>query len=273
MNVSEQLKQKELEIFRDFLKICQAHNFSYFVAGGTALGTVRHKGFIPWDDDIDVLMPREDYNKFLRIAQEELPENIFVQTNETDPEYPITYAKLRDKNTTFLEKSAQHLSMNHGVFIDIFPLDGCYEKGLKYVAFKVKDTIWGWQISSAFHSPKPLNWKGKIFRSLFLICFRDYKKGCKNRIKYCKSFEYDDCNIVRNYSGAWGDKEMMPKAVFGNGCKGMFEGIEVVLPEKYDEYLTRLYGDYMQLPPEEKRVTHHYTDIIDIEHPYTDYIK
>ena len=125
MNKEEQekLKQIELNLLVCFKEICEKHKLDYFLTGGTLLGAVRHKGFIPWDDDIDVGMPREDYETFLRVASSCLPDGIFLQTRKTDPEVPFNFAKLRDSRTTFIETSIKDLDINHGVYIDIFPID------------------------------------------------------------------------------------------------------------------------------------------------------
>ena len=123
-NDLNELKRIELEMLKTFIKICKKHNFMYFLVGGTCLGSVRHGGFIPWDDDIDVGMPRSDYNKFIKIASEELPGNMFLQTFFTDEQYPCAFAKIRNNDTTFIEKGLRKSNINHGIYIDIFPLDG-----------------------------------------------------------------------------------------------------------------------------------------------------
>ena len=128
MIMNEQTLQKLKDIEKDmlviFIQICKKYDMRYFLAGGSCLGAVRHRGFIPWDDDIDVVMPREDYEKFLKVARNELPENIFLQTGKTDNDFPMNFAKLRNSDTTFIETSVKNFKINHGVFIDIFPLDG-----------------------------------------------------------------------------------------------------------------------------------------------------
>ena len=117
------LKEKELELLRLFLEVCARLELTYYVLGGTLLGAVRHQGFIPWDDDIDVGMPRKDYTVFLQQAQQHLPEDIFLQTCFTDPAFPANYAKLRNSSTTFMESAFKNRNINHGICIDIFPLD------------------------------------------------------------------------------------------------------------------------------------------------------
>lgn len=261
------LKEIELNIVVSFLEICKKHDLKYYMLGGTCLGAVRHSGFIPWDDDIDVGMPRADYQRFLNIAQSELPENIFLQTFETDPEYLQGFAKLRDSSTTFLETSSSFLNINHGVFIDIFPLDG-YKKS-RISTYKRK--LYASRISQEFLYNA--NNKKTLKYILAKILVGSSKRARNKMDKLAKKYPFEKCDTVANYYGAWGNKEIMPKEVFSSGTQAKFEGLDVIIPKNYDEYLTRLYGNYMQFPPVEKRVTHHYTEIVDFDTPYIQYVK
>ena len=118
------IQKNEIKVLENFIKIASKHNLKYFLYGGTLLGAIRHKGFIPWDDDVDVIMPRSDYEIFLKVAKEELPNNMFLQTCLTDPYYSLPYAKIRKVNTSYIEMTTRHRKkMVNGVFIDIFPLD------------------------------------------------------------------------------------------------------------------------------------------------------
>ena len=119
----EKLKGIELQLLDAFVSACEQLNIDYYILAGTLIGAVRHKGFIPWDDDIDIGMFRKDYDIFLEEGQKLLPKDVFLQTFITDKEYPTYFAKLRKSNTTFIEKSVSKLKMNHGVYLDIFPLD------------------------------------------------------------------------------------------------------------------------------------------------------
>ena len=117
-----ELQQKELDLLKEFVKFCELHNLTYFLIGGTLLGAIRHLGFIPWDDDIDVGMPRPDYDRFCELAEKHFVGDIFFQSYRSDKGYPYIFSKLRNSNTTFIEKIYRHVPMNHGVYIDIFPL-------------------------------------------------------------------------------------------------------------------------------------------------------
>lgn len=272
--ILREMQKVELEILKEFLNICQKYDLQYFLLGGTLLGAIRHKGFIPWDDDIDVGMPRPDYDKFLSIAQGELPEKLFLQTRETDCEYPMNFAKIRNTETTFIEKTAQFLNINHGVYIDIFPLDGYPKSKVMQKLTNCIDAILKFKISKAFFSENyKESWKHRIIDALIKILRGNYKTATKQRDKFIRRYSYDKCEIVNNYCGAWGQKEIMPKDYFGKGIKGTFENLDVILPYKYDLYLTQLYGDYMTPPPKEKQIGHHYYTIIDLDKSYKKYFE
>ena len=144
------LQKRLLVIFKAFAEVCEKHNLSYFLNGGSCLGAIRHKGFIPWDDDIDVMMPREDYEKFLTLQKEYEGTPYFIQCWKTDPHYIYGYAKLRDSSTTFIEDNYVNHRINHGVWIDIFPIDGMSKEPIDRAkcAKKVK-FIW-WQTYMAY---------------------------------------------------------------------------------------------------------------------------
>ena len=270
-------KKIQLEMLMEFVKICDRHNLQYFMLGGSCLGAVRHKGFIPWDDDIDVGMPREDYEKFIEIATKEVPEHMFVQTHESDPEYLLDFAKLRNSNTTFIESAVQKWKINHGIYIDIFPLDGFTENKLSRFIFLKKKMLYFVAMGKHFYFGEESNkikrsYKNRILHFVVGI-YSDLEKTYAKRKKlYCK-YSYERANIIANHNGAWGEREIVPKSYFGNGTKGIFENIEVTLPENYDGYLSALYGDYMTPPPPEKQVGHHNYVVLDTERSYRYYVS
>ena len=269
----QKLKDIEKQMLIEFIKICQRHKLQYFLLGGTALGAVRHKGFIPWDDDIDVGMPREDYERFLVYANEELPQPYFLQNGATDPYYAGSFAKIRNTATTFIEQTVQTFPINHGVYIDVFPLDGVPANGFfKVLQRKVLRGLNAW-MSGAYCVPeKGISRKAELCRLLYKVLPVRYTWLRDWRDKLIQKCTYADSAVVANFCGAWGEKEVMPKAYFGNGSVGIFEDLEVVLPGDWDAYLSSLYGDYMTPPPENKRVGHHDYTVLDLEKSYTNYI-
>lgn len=265
----QSLKNCERDMLSEFVRICDKHGIKYFVQGGTLLGTVRHGGFIPWDDDVDVSLHRDDYEKFIAVAQKELPDYYFLQTKDTDPEYPNNFAKIRDSRTTFIESSAKKLNINHGVYIDIFPLDN-YPSGKKAKVYELKKKLLTQRIYKAFYMPH-MSFIAKIITMITMLLFPSLRGAVDKREKLFKSVPYSD--RVINNSGAWLDKEIIPREWVQDAIKMEFEGIKVNVSDKFDEWLTYVYGDYMSLPPENERVGHHYVDIFDMNKSYTEYIN
>ena len=273
----EKLKQKQLYLLNEFLNICHNNQLQYFLVGGSALGAIRHKGFIPWDDDIDVALPRTDYNKFLELAQAQLGDDIFLQTFLTDKEYRNDFAKLRLEGTAFIESSCRSLNINHGIFIDIFPIDGYpdQKRDIKKLNFRKK--VARVYVRRAFHSKKQSSIKKRIKNnSRFLVCavlcgFQSTSKVLKRIDKFYQKWDYNSCDEVVCHGGAWGELEHCPKVQYGKGTAAKFEGIDVVIPEDFDAYLKHKYSNYMQLPPIEKRIPHHYCDVIDVDNSYRNY--
>src|SRR5690554_4415622 len=119
----KKLHNVQIEILNQIVKICNQNKLTYFLIGGTLLGAIRHKGFIPWDDDLDIAMPRKDYEKFLELCQGYLGDEYYLHCSKTDPKYWLPFAKVRKNNTIFEEKSIQTINSHKGIYVDIFPLD------------------------------------------------------------------------------------------------------------------------------------------------------
>ncbi len=264
-----QLKQMELDMLQAFVAVCRQLGLSYYLLGGTLLGAVRHKGFIPWDDDIDVGMHRKDYEIFIKKGQDLLPKHLFIQNLHTDTEYPMCFTKIRNSNTTFMESSIAHLNVNHGVFIDVFPLDYYPEQGSEQKRFQRKLKLCKIRINRTYRASGKKSWKGKAISVLALLRFPNLKKAIVYREKLYSQVR--PSKLIVNHGGAWGNKEIVPEEWYGEGTTVMFEGLNVLAPAQYHNWLTQVYGDYMQLPPKEKRVGHHYVDVIDLNQSYLIY--
>lgn len=258
----EQLKQVELDILRQVHKVCAENGIRYSLCGGTLLGAVRHGGYIPWDDDIDILMPRPDYEKFILYCKNnDTPFNLIC--NQTQPKYGYLFAKACSRETVIEEIYTNRKGAEYGVYIDIFPIDGLGESYAE--AKKVYDkTEFRRELLVA------ANWK-KYFRSkthawyyeparfafYLLSRFVSYTKSVNSIEKDCKSHGFENSSLAGCVCGAYRLKEIMDKSVFAELTTMTFEGEEFFVMKNYDSYLKALFGDYMQLPPEEKRVTHH----------------
>lgn len=266
------LQRVELDLLKCFIAVCEKLELNYFLVCGSALGAARHGGFIPWDDDMDVGMYREDYNKFMELAPALLPEGIFLQNYKTDINFPHYSAKLRNSNTTYIERAFAHLDMNHGIFMDIFPLDGFPTKlsEVRKVRFLTKN--YNRKNSTAFRLNANATIKSRVLYNALRILGTHKRLGRVNarfeRLKTKHSAKYLD--MIKDL-GTEHRSEAIPRAYFGKGTNVLFEGISVRVPENCDGYLTALYGDWRTLPPLEKQKGHHYYEICDTEKPYTHY--
>ena len=238
-----QLRMLEILIVVD--KICKKHNISYWLDGGTCLGAVRHGGFIPWDDDIDIAVMRKDYYKLCAILKKELPDNLVFQDKTTDKNYPSLFAKVRDKHSCLREEYVKDRQFKEqGVFIDIFPI----EKGVKRVKAFV-DFFY----RRAFRRLHGLaaNKYELIIAGLMWIpsCCLVYVARFFNFLLPTNALIYAyGVTTLKHYQ--LNKKDFLPVKPI------MFEGMIFMGPANSDAYLKRLYGDYMQVPPPEKRMSH-----------------
>ncbi len=270
------LRDVEIDLLRQFIDVCNKLNLSYFVVQGTLLGTVRHKGFIPWDDDIDVGMLREDYEIFLKEAPKYLENKYFVQSHLSDPQYVQSFAKLRNSETTFIETTARELKINHGIYIDIFPFDYYPENRLKEINFEIRKFLLRFRIREVYYTSsidnKSVSELVKRMITKFSCLFYPSIEYALKKQKSLFTSEKESPRMVNNGS-PWGKRERIKRAWIDETTTLRFEGIDVSVPVGYKEYLSAVYGDYMTLPPEEDRIPHHFADIIDTEKPYSCYIK
>jgi lipopolysaccharide cholinephosphotransferase len=264
----EQLREKELELLRQFISVCDKLHLKYFVAEGTLLGAVRHRGFIPWDDDIDVGMLRSDYEFFLKQGQDYLPEGVFLQTHETDPEYMHCFAKLRNSNTTFIELSSKDLNINHGIYIDVFPFDYYPDSRLNGMIYDLKKLLIRYRVREVYYIPSDakISFKNLIRRALKLVSRLFYPTVGYAMDKQKKLFsKVKSGKRLINNGSPWGNRERIPAEWMQSTTTVQFESIDVEAPAMYDAYLKHVYGDYMELPPEGERVPHHYLYKFDVE--------
>ena len=267
------LQQTEFNILKEYVRICDELELTYFLVCGSALGAAKYKGFIPWDDDIDVGMPREDYDIFCAKAQEMLPEHLFLQNYQTDKYYPLIFSKIRNCNTTFIEKSYATSNINHGIYIDVFPLDGYPEN--ERLKAKIEREKKRYLLTRLCCLDVPHSWKAALLvtaQRLFGI-HKNPRKFVERFVKQIKQYPTSKSPVWCNH-GNWQAKlEYAPKEQYGEGIFTDFEGLQVRIPEMYDEYLTQKYGDWRADPPESEKEGHHYHFICDTRRSYKDYIE
>lgn len=264
MDASFDLRELQLailDIFKEIEKICITHDIQYFLIGGTLLGAVRHKGFIPWDDDLDIGMTRENYDKFLKIATDELPDNLFLQTYETEPNTPFDFAKVRKNGTVFIENYCRNLDIHQGIYVDIFPYNNIPDdiklrkkqhlmvqlwsnlfiaKSLTGSSIPQKTVIGKIKVLIRYvlhYLLKPIS-KDFLFNNLESAYqkYNDKKCEAKSIIKL-PSFKVSNEDII-------------------NLEQVEFEGLLCSCPRDPKKQLKKQYGDFMKLPPLEDRVGH-----------------
>ena len=255
----EALRQIQLRLLKCVDTICVENNLHYSLCGGTLIGAIRHKGYIPWDDDIDVMFPRGDYEQFIKIAGRRLPNNLAVYTCFNKQDYYYPFAKLVD-TTTILEEPCDRLFEGLGVYVDLFPCDGLPNVEKKRNAYWSVIRIWKRLNTMVYQkTAKGESLPKRLLRKsvFFLYRFKSKSSLAKkiNRLAMQNSFatsEYVACSVA-----GYGMKEQIRKTVFDSYIDVPFEGEIFKSFSGYDEYLHSLYGDYMQFPPEDKRVFRH----------------
>lgn len=252
----KELQKYQLQMLKDVDYICRKNNIDYFLTWGSALGAIRHGGFIPWDDDIDISMTWENYKKFESIAQKELGEKYFYQSQETDKYCFTTWNKVRINNTTSMEKNLKHIKCHYGICMDVFPLIGVPNSRFRKFVQKIQILIY--RIFKYERYLTNRNPKGNILFKVFYGIFpKKFKVYLTNKlIKSITKYDMNKCDYWVEFLSGNYNAMMFKKDFFGLGTKVKFEDLDVVIPENYDSYLKHAYGDYMKLPKEEDRVGH-----------------
>ena len=258
------LHQVDLEIVKDVVRICDKHGFSYYMLGGTMLGAIRHKGFIPWDDDVDLGMPRKDYEAFLQIAPEELASNLRIVNYRTDPNYQYYITRVLDLNTKVEEERIGNDNRYTNASIDIFPVDGSPNNGLLRKIYFFRVLFHRALMSLCYKDSIDRQRRRGRMEKIFLwimerIPVEKMTTPYKQKVKIDKLLRKNDVEkskFIGNIMGAYRTREIVPVEFYGKGKKYPFESIELNGMDMADEYLKWTYGDYMKLPPEDKRKTH-----------------
>lgn len=259
---SIEFRRLTVDIMEFVDSFCRKNNIKYFIAFGTLIGAIRHKGMIPWDDDIDIVMPREEYNRFIHLMQEQKGKTRYqVNCFETDPQFYLPWARVCN-NTTILLNRPHRKENDLGVWIDVFPLDNApkiEERELWYKEYLRKRAKMNFTIPTSYEN---FSLKQQFFTTEF---FRRVYYGVRNFNKYRKDFEA----WAIKYNEVESDEYMVPgtmykmrlvfpKNLFDESVEVEFDGLKLIAPAEYDKFLRIVYGDYMRLPPVEKRQSHHH---------------
>ena len=263
--VKEKLWQTLIELLKEIDRVCKKHNIKYMLFCGSALGAVRHKGFIPWDDDLDVAMERSEYERFLKIAPEELKKDYFLQAEFTE-NWSMFFSKLRKNNTTCLEKYFPKYEHHQGVYIDIFPIDNASDNEfIRKIQFYCSKVV--------------------IAKSLYKRGYETDSKGKKLFMNLCRLLPLKLFHKIAVHKSAKNSKKVHSfVACTAKYKKGIYnrEWITETVPmdfedgkypvsAHYDELLKTLYGDYMRIPNEAERKVKEHAILIDTERNYTEY--
>lgn len=251
-----ELQMIQLECLVELDRICRENSINYSIDGGTLLGAVRHKGFIPWDDDIDIIMLRKDYERFFEICKTQMDsERFFLQEHRTDPNYNVGYPRIRRNNTLYRRAGHEHMKYHNGVFIDIFVLDNVPDNKLlrkfhRLLCFCNRKILWS---KTGKKLAPTLLWR--IWFNIVSLIPMDFAFWCNDKI--AESCNRKKTELVRHNTHPYPNPKVcgygIPANLLNEFTELEFEGTNFRAVKNYDKYLTMLYGDYMKMPPIEKQ--------------------
>ena len=254
----------ELKVLKEVKRICDKNNIHYFLTGGTLIGAVRHKGFIPWDDDIDIAMMRDEYDKFVEIAPKELsPEFSFLSIKQ-DERLGIYFSKVVLNGTNYRSAQQPKTLKNTGFWVDVIPYDTIYDNKIlaSLYYWKLNFFVVLYSMKNGYHNgtTKLKRIIAELMKILFFFIPKKYLR--KRIINYPYKLNKKQTNTKCYLCGRYGmPRELRSAYLFDKYIEIQFEDEKFMTLEKYHEFLTELFGDYMQLPPEDKRVTHQVAEL------------
>ena len=247
----KEIQNKIFEIFLEFDKICKKYNLTYTLEGGTLLGAVLHKGFIPWDDDMDIIMPRKDYNKFREIANMELPSKFVFEDMSINPKFPFLFGKCYNKETIYMEKNTEHLDIPHGIWLDIF-----IEDNIKKASKRIHSRMVSMIGTVRYIKLKVIKFKLKhiFYLPLFLLSIKKLnrlaEKVMTRHMDKETEYIYPLCQSISS-------KPPLPRRMITDFESAIFNGFEVKIPTCHMWYLHKHYDTPMEIPSIEKRKPGH----------------
>lgn len=250
-----------LKVAIEIKRICEENGITYFLTAGSVLGAVRHGGFIPWDDDMDIGMLRSDYERFIEVCKTELTDEFFLQTWDTDEEYPFSFAKIRLNNTVMVEEFSKNVGMHNGIFVDIFPFDNVPNNILSrklqsYKYFMCKRILWIKKGMGKGIISESRRSAFKYYLFLLISKFFSYKKTKEYFKRIQKKYNAEKSDYVVTDGSYSFNKETIKRIWIEELEPIKFDKYEFMTYKKKIDYLSYFYGDYMVLPPLEKRKRH-----------------
>lgn len=265
-----QLQLKELESLVYFDNFCREHELTYFLLGGCVIGAVRHNGFIPWDDDIDVMMPRRDYERMLKLwKQNESNERFLMLKTDGEVFTGNCFATLIDTSATMVKENQKDIDVPHGIVTDVFPLDGCPDgRFARYMQY-YHAMMYSLYISEVV--PTKHGGLIKAVSSILLKLVPSRERRTKIWQKHEKKMTRYAFNTHKKCTelcaGPGYMRNEYPQIAFKEVVYHEFEGLQMPIPKGYDAYLKMAFGDYMELPPEDQQTPHHDLVALDLERP------
>jgi lipopolysaccharide cholinephosphotransferase len=259
----QNIKDCSFEVLEMVVQVCQDNGLRYSLTGGTLLGAVRHQGFIPWDDDVDIMMPRPDYDRFISIVKEKDYGFNLLCTELCGETFWYPFAKACHRKTLLKETGIQESNVQLGVYVDIFPVDGA---GNNLFCSKFRATVFqflhGLKLTANWTKYRRSKLRKWYFEPVRYACYLLSRLLGNKRIsraidRFLHKKAFDKCRYVGRLVGDYASKEVMPRTLFEHTTTATFEGKPFSIVSDYDTFLRQLYGDYMKLPPKEKQVTHH----------------
>ncbi len=274
MDETKKIQKVILEIFKVVSEICERNGISYYAICGTCLGAVRHKGFIPWDDDLDIAIPIEEFEKFMDVAKRELPEHLELYTPSTSRHNRLLFIKVIDNRTTLIENANVPWKDSYkGIWIDIMPMSGAPSSSQGQARFKKKFEVFkklSYKTKTFF--PKDGSILGKLSWVMsYPLRLLPGDFFWKRWFNWISLYPVNSAESVCLW--IFGAKLIFPKKWFDDYVYLDFEDTKIRCPRDYNEFLTYLFGNYMEYPPEEKRISGHKHDegVLDFHHSYKDY--
>ncbi len=251
----EDIKKEELNIMKSVHRFCADNGIRYVLIAGTLLGAARHKGFIPWDDDIDIAIPRPDYDRFIATYRDD---RYIAKSMEHSDDYVFTFCKVTDTKTELIENKTHRSKL--GVNVDVFPLDGIPADKEAAERHARRAVLWRDLImlkQMKFRKGRSLKKNGILALSKATLAPISYRRLTELAIKHARKYPYDASGLVGNLSWGVGAPDFVDRIQISDRILAPFEDAEFYIPRNYDKILRDRYGDYMQFPPVEQRVTHH----------------